>query len=363
MKNAIAAAAAVAALVLAPAALAANTGTMWVSHAPLVLAGSKSTTIHVNLPQTDDPIAAINIYVPNSYTLTLNQAAGTTIGNVSATVFSHTQGLSLPLTGTVVAQAPSNFTTQSTQCTGSPTSQAVWLLDMTVAGQSIQLPLYVNATQGVEQTLGLEKLTVCLPPWDIPESLGGAAQGAQILDVLFTVNGVFTTPTAGGLSRWDALVTPYTPGTGKANPAGTFEMRAFVPLPVVLGLHATYLPKTNTFRLSGKVTEGGLPVPSLTLHIARGVSPSRLTQRSTTRTDANGNWKTAGHLSPRRTTYFQLNASVGEKESTYAAGCQSPATAVAPAGCVSATLSPWSMKSSVYTLKVSKAFKRSHRKK
>jgi hypothetical protein len=356
MKRVIAVLPVLAALAIAQGALAANTGTISVTHDPMVLAGSKSTTIHITLPQSDDPIAAINIYAPSSYQSTLSQAAGTTIGTVDATAFSHTAGLTLPLSGNVVTANPASFTQQSTQCTGTPTSAAVWVLNLSVAGQTIQLPVYINPTAGAEQALGAEKITVCLPPWDIPEALGGAAQGAQVLDVRFTVNGVFTTPAAGSLLRWDALFTPYTPKAGKANPAGTFEARAFVPLPVVLGLRPTFVAKTGTFRLSGKVTEGGLAVPSLTVHISRGVAASRLTQQSSTRTGSSGSYATAGHLKPRKTTYFRVNASMPEHD--YAAGCQSPApVTIAPAGCVSAKLSSWSVKSAVLRLAVPKAKK------
>jgi len=360
MKNVIAALTAVAALAFAGGALAANTGTLSVSHDPTVLAGSKSTTIHVSLPQADQPIAAISIYAPSGYQTTLSQAAGTTIGTVDATAFSHTAGLVLPLSGNVVTADPASFADKSAQCTGSPTSAAVWVLNLSVAGQTIQLPVYVNPTAGPEQALGAEKISVCLPPWDVPESLGGAAQGAQVLDVRFTVNGIFTTPTSGGLLEWDGLFTPYTPGTGKPNPTGTFEARGFVPLPVVLGLRPTYFSKSNTFRLSGKLTEGGLALPSLTVHISRGIKPTRLTQQSSTRSKADGTYRTAGHLHPRKTTYFRINASMPEHD--FAAGCQNPAPAtVAPAGCVSAKLSAWSVKSAVLKLNVPAA-KKHHEK-
>jgi hypothetical protein len=362
MKRVIAGLAAVAALVVAQGALAANTGaantgTISVSHDPMVLAGSRSTTIHVTLPQADDPIAAINIYAPSGYTTNLSQAPGTTIGTVDATAFSHAAGIPVPLSGNVVVASPASFTQQSAQCAGVPTSAAVWLLNLAIQSQTIQVPAYVNPTAGAEQALGAEKISVCLTPWDVPEALGGAPQGAQVLDVRFTVNGVFTTPTGGNLLRWDTLFTPYTPGTGKPSLAGTFEARAFVPLPLVLGLHPTYASKTNTFRLSGTVTEAGLAVPDLTVHISRGIAPARLTQQSATRTGSNGAYRTAGHLKPRRTTYFRINASMPQRD--FAAGCQSPApAAIAPGGCVSATLSGWSVKSAVLRLTVPKAHKK-----
>ena len=81
-RTALVAAAALATLAFANAALAANTGSVTVWHTPQTLASSQSTTVHVNVPQTTDPIAAVNIYSGTGYTLNTSQAAGTQIGNV-----------------------------------------------------------------------------------------------------------------------------------------------------------------------------------------------------------------------------------------------------------------------------------------
>jgi hypothetical protein len=349
MKKVLVAAFAVAALAVAPSAFAANSATISVTHDKMVLAGSKSTTIHITMPQANDPIAAINIFVPTGYTLNLSQAAGTTIGTVEAAAFSHTTNLTLPLSGPVVVGNPSQFTAQSTQCAGTPTSQAVWILQLSVAGQQINLPVYINPTAGPQTALGAYRITVCLPPYDIPEAQGGAAQGAQVLDVKFTINGVYTTPSTAQSYVWDALFTPYTPKTGKSNPAGTFQARAIEGLPVILSITVKYVKKTNTWQLAGKLTEGGKGVNGVTIRLARGLAANRLTVRSSTKTGATGAWKTAGHLKPNKTTYFRANTSVGERAD--ATGCTGANTTFAPAGCVSATKSPWSVTSAVVRVK------------
>ena len=349
-RSLLVAAAALATLVFANAALAANTGSIAVWHTPMVLNGSQSTTIHVSLPLTNEPIAAINIYLPSGYGVNLGQAPSTSIGTVDAQAYSHTASLRLPLSGTVATDSPSKYTTQSTACARTPASAAVWILNLSVAGQTLMVPLYVNPTAGVEQGLGAYKLSICLPPWDIPESAGGAAQGAQLLDAKFTVNGIFTTPTGGGLLKWDALFTSYNPGKGTANPASTFEARAFVPLPIILGLQASYKKQTRTYTLTGRASEGGLPGSGFTVAIARGASATALKQVASVKTGTNGSFKSTGKLTPKKTTFFQASASAGERDYT-ALGCQNPATAVAPAGCLNATLSPWSAKSRVARVK------------
>jgi hypothetical protein len=342
------AAVAVATLVFANAAFAANTATISVWHTPMVLAGSDSTTIHVSIPQTTDGIAAVQIYVPSGYGATLGQPAGTSIGNVDATALAHDGGLTLPLSGPVTTDDPSKTT--ANLCSPG-TNAAVWNMNLSVAGQTLVVPIYVNPTTGPETALGAYKLKICLPPWDVPVGTPGRAfNGAQLLDAKFTVNKILTTPTGAGLLKWETLFTPYNPGKGTPNAAGTFEARAFVPVPILLGGRVSYVKKKNTWTLSGTATEGGLPLSGVTVKIARGLSATKLTAKSSAKTGATGAWKASGKLIPKKTTYFQASASVGERDYT-ATGCQSPLTPFAPAGCVSATLSPWSAKSAVVRVK------------
>jgi hypothetical protein len=349
LRTVLVAAAAVATLVFANAAFAANTASISVWHTPMVLAGSQSTTTHVSIPPTTDGIAAINIFVPAGYGVALNQPAGTAIGNVDATALAHDGGLTLPLSGPVTTDDPAKHTTDP--C--SPIANAaVWNMNLSVAGQTLVVPIYVNPTTGSPfAALGAYNLKICLPPWDVPLGTPGRAfQGAQLLDAKFTVNKIYTTPTSAGLLKWETLFTPYTPGKGTPNLAGTFEARAFVPLPILLGLHVSYVKKTNTWKLSGTASMGGLPVGGLSIKIARGLSAKSLAVKSSTKTGASGSWKTSGHLTPKKTTYFQVSSSVGESDYT-ATGCQGALAPFAPAGCVSATLSPWAAKSVVVRLK------------
>jgi hypothetical protein len=349
LRAAVVAAAAVATLAFANAALAANTGSFAVWHDPMVLAGSKSTTIHVTLPQSSDPVAAVNFFTGAGYGANLTQAPGTNIGTVEATAFSRDNGLTLPLTGTVTTENPAAHVAD--QCSPG-TNAAVWNLNLSVAGQSLVVPLYVNPTSGPAQALGGYNLKVCLPPPDVPVGTPGRAfQGAQLLEAKFTVNGIFTTPTGGGLVKWEALVTPYNPGKGTPNAAGTFETRAFVPLPIILGIHASYKKKTATWQLNGRLTEGGLALPTGTaVTVLKGASAGALKKAVTTKVKSAGNWSVTGKLKPKKTTFFQITASTGERDYT-AQGCANPVTALAPAGCVTATMSPWGAKSAVVRVK------------
>jgi|tagenome__1003787_1003787.scaffolds.fasta_scaffold20967817_3 hypothetical protein len=351
------AAAGVATLAFANGAFAANTGSLSVYHTPMSLASTGSTTIRVSVPQTTDPIAALRIYSGTGYTAKLDQAAGTKIGTVDASALSRDNNLTLPLSGDVTTDNPATAANKagSVQCAGLPQSAAVWVMNLSVAGNTLPIPIYVNPTDGApDQALGGYRMSICLPPPDVPLGTPGRSfQGAQLLLAELKLNGIFTTPTGGGLVRWEGLFTPYTPGKGTPNAAGTFETRAFVPLPIILGLHRSYVTKSNMWRLNGKLTEGGQAVAGVTVTIRRGPSATRLTSRSAVKTDAQGNWSTAGHLTPKRTTYFQITSAVPMRVNT-TTGCANPTTAAAPAGCVNATFAPWNTKSTTLKFAVVK---------
>jgi hypothetical protein len=350
MKNVLAAATALASLVLAQGAFAApNTGSIAVSFDPPKLGSSSTTLIHVAVAQTSDAVAQINIYTGANVAVNLGAAPGTTIGSVEAVVVAHDQGgITLPAAGNVITDDPAKHASDA--CSPGA-NQAVWIMNVSVGGQTLPIPIYVNKTTGAAQALGAYNLKICLPPWDVPAGTPGrAAFGAQLTDARLTLKSIFTAPAAAGTATWSMIVTPWTPGVGTPNPAETWEARAFVPLPVVLTIKASYVKKTNTWRLSGTLTEGGKPVPRWTVRISRGRSATSLPTQASTKTSLTGAWSTAGHLTPKKTTYFQARASAPERDFTQA-GCANPDTTFVPAGCKSATLPPWSVTSVVVRIK------------
>src|SRR5207244_11743331 len=104
---------------------------------------------------------------------------------------------------------------------------AGWSVGLPVAARTINRPVDVDATAGPEAALGAFKLVVCLAPDDVPVGTPGRSpNGARLLDATFTVDNIFTVPA--GQSIWKAITTPYAPGTGAPNVAGTVETRAFL---------------------------------------------------------------------------------------------------------------------------------------
>lgn len=338
-RAALVAALAAATLVFAATALAANTATVSVTSA------GTATTLHFSVPPTTDGIAVINIFVPGGYTANLSQAVNTTIGSTAATANGHDVGLTLPLTGSVTTASP--VAPASDPCSPG-THAAIWDLNLSVAGQPVTLTLYVDPTSGATTQLGAYQMRICLPPWDTPVgSPGRAVDGAQLLDAKFTVNNIFSGG-PGGLAVWHTLFTPYNPGVGTVNLAGTFEARSLVGAPS-LTLKAT--KKKGKYALGGKLTEGGLPVANTSVVVLRGNSATKTVKVGSATTGATGAWASSGKLVGKKPVFFKATATAGERDAT-AAGCATPLPlTVAPGGCVSATLSPWVVSSPVAKLK------------
>jgi hypothetical protein len=284
-----------------------------------------SLTIKVSQAQSDAQPAKIQIYVPSGYTLNASQAVGTKIGTTSGSVFARDQNIPLPLTGDVVVVPP---TTNAPGCDPVP-HLTVWNLALSVAGQTINLPVHVDQTAGAEAGLGPYKLVVCLSPADVPAGTPGRSPfGAQLLDAVFTVENVFTAPA--GQAIWKTITTPYKAGTGTPNVAGTVETRAFVSDGVVA--IAGKVQPGRLLKVTGRVTQAGAAVAGAQVGILVNGK-----QRFRARSKANGSYSVVLKKSgTRTTTTFQARVTVAERDIT-SKGCAAPT--LPGIACVSATSS------------------------
>jgi hypothetical protein len=284
-----------------------------------------SMTIKVSQAQTDPQPARIAIYVPTGYSINASATAGSKIGTTTGTVFARDANIPLPLTGDVVAVPP---TTNAPGCDPVP-HIAVWNLALTVAGNSINLPVHVDQTSGAEVALGAYKLVVCLGPDDVPVGTPGRSpNGARLLDATFTVDNVFTN--APGNTVWKAFTTPYAAGTGLPNAAGTVETRAIVSNGVVSLTTKVANKKKRIVKASGKVTQSGAAVAGAQVTLLlNGKSRFRVT------TGNSGAYSIVLKKSGRKTTTtFQARTTVAERDAT-TTGCASPTLPNVP--CVNAT--------------------------
>src|SRR5438552_11216923 len=209
---------------LAAAAALAFAGSAFATQRIAVSQTATSLTVNLSQDQSDPQPARIAAYVPSTYQLHPTGAIGSAIGTTTGQVFARDLNIALPLEGNVLVLDPAQHTTDA--CSPGP-HLAVWDLHLTVAGQSIDLPVYVSATTGAETALGAAKIETCLGPSDVPAGTPGRSpNGAQLLSASFTVNNQVTSPL--GSSRWTSLWTPCAAGTGVPNPAGPVEALSIV---------------------------------------------------------------------------------------------------------------------------------------
>jgi hypothetical protein len=287
-------------------------------------ASPSSVTIKVSQAATDQQPAKITIYVPSGYVLSATQPAGTVIGTTSGNIIARDLGnIPVPLAGDAVVDNPANHLTDA--CAPG-THAAVWILRLSVLGQTIALPVYVDPTAGTESALGSAKLQVCLGPSDVPPGTPGRSpNGAQLLDATFTVNGVLTPPT--GPARWIAFTTPYNAGTGTPNVAGTVETRSFVgPGAITLNAKVTSKKKKRV-TVSGSVTQSGLGVAAKVSILINGRAKASASSNGT------GRYSKKVKGTGKRST-FQARVTVAARDIT-AAGCANPTQTGVQ--CVSAT--------------------------
>jgi hypothetical protein len=287
-----------------------------------------SLTIKLSQAQTDPQPAKIQIFVPSGYSINTSAAAGTRIGSTTGSVFARDANIPLPLSGDVIVAPPN---TNAPGC-ATGTHLAVWNLALSVAGQTINLPVHVDATTGTNAAFGAFQLVVCLAPSDVPQGTPGRSpNGAQLLEATFTVNNIFTVPT--GQLVWKALTTPYTPATGVPNVAGTVETRSVVAGGTVSIARKILSARKRIIRISGRVTQAGAAVAGAQVSLLLNGKASRFRAR----TNATGNYSLSLKKTGRKsTTTFQARVSVAERDIT-STGCQGPTLPVVP--CVSATAS------------------------
>jgi len=316
------------------------------AYAP-TLTGSQNgakTTIHITSAKTDDSTAAINIFSPSAATLT--QTLGTTIGTVTASI--NARAISpdavIPLTGNVIVADPNNATiaATATACTGVATHTAVWNLSLTAAGQTLNVPVFVDPAPAALAALGVRTvLATCLASPDV-----GAACAptlcAKLLDVNFTVSGVFTAATT-PLPVWITEFTPYVPGTATANKAGTVTALGLDIKPVI-----TLAAKAGKGKavLAGRVTLAGQAAPGFPVTILNGAK-----KVGTAKTNTAGSYVFTAKL--RKGSYSLRAGAAADDVPVGAAGCAAiPANTPGLGPCVTATVPAFAVLSKVVRVKV-----------
>jgi hypothetical protein len=229
---------------------------------------------------------------------------------------------------------------------------AVWLAELTLGGQGLQVPIYVDpVTQGtpVAQVASFQ-FQVCFGSPDRPANAGSAPLGAKLITATLNLNQAVTrTPPRTAQNVWRGVFTPWTAGpAGTPNAAGTVEARSVVALPKILTLNV----RARTGRrvaLSGQLSEAGAGVANRVVQILRAGRTGALRVFARRTTNASGRFTHTIRFRRGGIYRFQVRAVVPERD-LGAAGCAG--TSLAPAGCVSATAAGFTAQSAVVRARI-----------
>jgi hypothetical protein len=301
-------------------------------------AGSR-TTIDLTANPSDDPTERIVIYAPAGVAATVTQPPGTILGPVQAQVLAlGFGGALLPLVGELRVAAPGEVpASQSAPCLHGHAPAATWLLAVQAAGQTLSVPLYVLPPAGPETAFASVKLLGCFSAPDVQPQTGCAPFCAKILRAQLALNGVF----ASGGGTWRALWTPYSPGTGLANAAGSVEARAEVATGAVTAQARRTGRNKQGVRVTGTVRQAGVAAVGTPVSVFGGKTRGSLRRLGTVRTADNGTFaytRTTGGL-----TFFRATSAALPRKSE--AGCA--AAGLPGVRCVNATVSGFTAASAI----------------
>jgi len=322
----------VAALVAVPAAMAAYT-----SPKLEVTQTGTGVVVKASLNPNDDPTARVAITVPSGTQLTTSQAPGTVLGPVRAVVKAlDLAGADLPLEGQLVVAAPGQIPAGTvTGCLAGAAPIATWVMVLTAAGQTLQVPTYLVATSGTQTAAGPAYIAICLPPPDVPVGTPGRATfGAKVYSAELTINGVFSRSAGAWIAAW----VPYTPNAGTPNPAGAVVSPAAVaPGAVTLAARRA----GNGAALAGAVTQGGQARAGATVTIFGGPRANSVKRLGRVRTTANGRFA----FRARTGTFFRATAVA--PSGAAAAICTQIQPLIGATPCVNPTANGFSVQSRV----------------
>jgi hypothetical protein len=298
------------------------------AYAPKLLITQADETTNITFSQTnaDDPTARVQILVPAGFSGGFTLPPGTNVGSLTGSVIAGAfGGATVPVAGTIVSGDPTNAQLMATakQCTGSETHAAIWLLNVTAAGQSLPapVPLFIDPVSVAPlNAFASASIQLCLPP---PPQASFQIKLLEASLLVGNTSGIFSPPSAPGTFRWTAINTPYG-ANNTANSAGTVETQAIEASPVNSTFTAKRITKTRrvkrkrftdifytySVRLSGTLQAGGQGVAGANVDIISGTD----TKVGTATTNSRGAFSRTLRLT-RTATYHLLYTQEGQVQS------------------------------------------------
>jgi hypothetical protein len=307
--------------------------------------GSSQVSFQVLEEKTDAAPARLVVYAPAGYTGTVTAAPGTQLGTIHADLqaLEISPDAIISADGQVIAADPAQ---RATNTCSSGVHTAVWLLRITVSGQTADFPAYVDAPAPATDPLSAGspfRVTICFPSPYIPAAQGGAPFGIKLINAVVQVNqGVFRTPSTRGSYTWRAVITPYTVGSATANVAGTVEARGIVDTPDLLSIAVKVTnKKKRTVRVTGNLRAGDFVLGGATVALAGSVKAKK-------KTNSGGNVVFSFRFTRKGTYTFRLSSNV--LPYNVRDGCKTPTAPTLP--CASATANGFVVASRTVRLRI-----------
>jgi hypothetical protein len=320
------------AVIAVPSALAAYT-------TPKLEVRQTGTTTVFRLTQSasDDPTALVRVFLPTGTAVTTSQAAGTRLGRASALLKLHDLGgAEVPVEGNVVVAPPGQVPAATQQrCLQGATPLATWVLEVSIAGNTVPVPLWVVPSSGALSALGPAFIAACFTSPYLTVAQGGLTGRPQIVNAEFAIQGVFSPATGGAFV---AMLVPWVVGTSTPNVTGTIATPATVGSGTVTvaarrrGVGAT---------VTGRVTQGGQPRAGAAVTILGGPRANRLRRLGRVQTG------TTGAFSFRASSGVFFRTNVVAASGAAPAACTALAPAIAPVPCVNPTINGFTTQSRI----------------
>lgn len=267
--------------------------------------------------------AAVQIAVPAGFQLDLSKPVGAAVGDLSAGIESAADGSGFAFAdGPIVVDDPARYAADPVAQACAPgVHTAVWRASLTLGGQVTSVPLAIDAATdpGAASAYTIRVCPLSAPSATLPAGSTFVLFSAVLLNEV-------TAPAAPGDYTWSALVTPA--NNFVADPTGTFELRAILPVPRSLTLAAQYDAKAHAAVLSGSVSAAGKPTAGAAVSLVAHDRKDKLIDLGTVRTDAAGAFRLRRPID--RTV--DVAASIASTDGP----CTAPSTA--PGGCLSETV-------------------------
>ena len=208
----------------------------------------------------------MTISIPHAYNAILTDTPGTVLGTAYIGTVTTPGGTQTAHLGQLVVVDASTYSNDPTEQACDPNVHtAVW--DIRVrsdAGVSLDVPVAVDWT-GTSYMV-----TTCF------DSLH--AQGLELSEVYFHMDGIFRNPVNSGKYLFDAVVTPFA-ADGTPSTATAYELQGYEDLPQILTAKPAYDPRTKVFTVTGVSSLNGVPRSGVEIDIWVGQTSDGLTMK------------------------------------------------------------------------------------